>query len=294
MKLRPDCLAVAFASIALAAGCAHHPDAAARRELGRALTLHAGFDGTTDAAYARGDRRLQVGPQWGKPRPVKPGLPPGNAVSIAPGAGLHGDALRFDRKIQELVCYLAAGNIGYRTNDWSGTVSYWLKLDPERDLEPGYCDTIQITSKAWNDGSFFNDFSKDEKPRLFRLGVFSDLGVWNGTRKADAVSTAEQPMIPVTHPPFGRDRWTHVLFTWEHFNTGRADGRARFYLDGVLQGELGPSVQTFTWDIPTTRIMLGLAYTGLMDDLAIFDRALATDEIGVLRRLAGGVAELHR
>ena len=158
-----------------------------------------------------------------------------------------------------------------------------------------YCDTLQITSKDWNDASFFNDFSKDEKPRLFRLGAFADLNVWNPTgRKWEDVPVAEQPMVPASKPVFARDHWTHVLFTWEHFNTGRPDGRARMYLDGVLQAEVGPRVQTFTWDLPTARIMLGLSYTGLMDDLAIFNRALTEGEIQALRALPGGVGDLHR
>jgi hypothetical protein len=294
MKTVSNFLPTILACVALLSGCAGGPGGSARRSLGHSLTFHAGFDGSTDAGLARGDRRLQVGPQWGKPRPVSPGLPPGDAVTVATGAGLYGDALRFARPIRELVCYQAANNLAYRTNDWSGTVSYWLKVDPEKDLAPGYCDTLQITSKDWNDGAFYNDFSKDEKPRHYRLGVFADLGVWNAGRKADSVPVGEQPMVTVRKPPFGSDRWTHVLFAWEHFNTGRADGRARFYLDGVLQGELGPSIQTFTWDLPTTRIMLGLAYTGLLDDLAVFDRALTPEEIGVLRQLPHGIADLYR
>ena len=63
--------------------------------------------------------------------------------------------------------------------DWSGTVSFWLRLDPDKDLEPGYADPIQITDKKWDDASFFVDFTKDDKPRHFRLGIYSDLKVWN-------------------------------------------------------------------------------------------------------------------
>ena len=289
-QLAPALLAALLAS----AGCATTPDGVAANRMKRALVFHASFDGTTDAQVAGGDKRLQVGPQWGKPRTIAPGLPPGNTVHLAPGEGLHGDAIRFEKKIKELVCYAAEGNIHYDKQDWSGTVSYWIKLDPDADLEPGYCDTIQITSKDWNDAAFFTDFSQDERPRHFRLGAMADLNVWNPKdRKWEEIPERERPMITVKKTPFSRARWTHVVFTWEHFNTGRPDGVARFYLDGVLQGELSPRTQTFSWDLKETRIMLGLSYTGLMDDLAIFNRALTEQEIGALNRLPKGVSGLH-
>jgi hypothetical protein len=41
-------------------------------------------------------------------------------------------------------------------------------------------------------------------------------------------------------------------------------------------------------------MMLGLGYTGWMDDLAVFDRALTADEVRALNRLPRGVSDLHR
>jgi hypothetical protein len=41
-------------------------------------------------------------------------------------------------------------------------------------------------------------------------------------------------------------------------------------------------------------MMLGLGYTGWMDDLAVFDRALSAEEVRVLNRLPNGVNGLHR
>lgn len=288
-------LGVAAIAALIFAGCATSPGAAARSRMKQSLTFHAGFDGSTDAAVARGDRRIQVGPQWGKPRPVSPGLPPGNVVRIAPGEGRFGDALRFERKVKELVGYQVEGNIDYKTTGFDGTVSYWLKLDPDADLEPGYCDTVQITSKDWNDAAFFTEFSKDEKPREFRLGMYPDLKVWNAdNRNWDTMAWGEKPHVAVKHPPFSRDRWTHVVFTWKNFNTGRPDGVARLYLDGVLSQEISARAQTYTWDLKTARIMLGLSYTGLMDDVAIFNCALTDGEVKVLHQLKSGVAGLQK
>ncbi|MFM8358105.1 MAG: LamG-like jellyroll fold domain-containing protein, partial [Verrucomicrobiota bacterium] len=273
---KPACrrfLAAAGAvALLVSAGCtstSQRQAAAREARLAGALTFHAGFDGTADAGYARGDRRIQHGPQWGKPRDVVPGLPAGGVVRVDAGAGRHGDALRFEKKIPQLVAYLTEGNLAYRTNGWSGTVSFWLRVDPETDLEPGYCDTIQITSKDWNDAAFFTEFTKDEKPREFRLGAYADPACWNPqNRKWDDMAFGEKPLIKVERPPFSRERWTHVVFTWEKFNTGKANGITRLYLDGELKGELSPREQTWTWNPDETLVMLGLSYTGWMDDLA--------------------------
>ena len=44
-------------------------------------------------------------------------------------------------------------------------------------LEPGFCDPVQITPRAWNDAAFFVEFEKRPESIPFRLGVYADLGV---------------------------------------------------------------------------------------------------------------------
>ena len=105
---------------------------------------------------------------------------------------------------------------------------------------------------------------------------------------------SERPLVTVDKPPFTKGRWTHVVFTFERFNTGRPDGIARLYLDGSPQGSLSPRQQTFTWDAENTYVALGLSYIGLIDDLAIFNRALTEDEIRALFGLTKGVASLPK
>ena len=107
---------------------------------------------------------------------ARPGLPEG--VEIARGKGRHGDALWFRKKSSSAVFFRAAENMPYRKSDWSGTISFWLSLDPDKDLEPGYTDPLQITERAWNDAAIWVDFS-DKDPRHLRLGAFADLKVWN-------------------------------------------------------------------------------------------------------------------
>ena len=114
-------------------------------------------------------------------------------------------------------------------------MSFWLKVDPVNELDPGYVDPIQITPNTWNDASFFVDFNKDGNPRAFRLGAFADRAVWNPTKKE--VPEPQRPLVPAKSHPFSKDKWTHVAFTWERFNTGKKDGVAMLYLNGKKGGQ---------------------------------------------------------
>jgi hypothetical protein len=119
--------------------------------------------------------------------------------------------------------------------------------------------------------------------------------VWNpDNRKWDEILPAERPLVTVRQPPFRGGKWTHVVFTFENFNTGRADGMARLYLDGEFAGSLPPRRQTFTWNEQQAAVMLGLGYLGLMDELSIFDRALTEHEVRCLYKLPGGITSLVR
>lgn len=293
--------AVLFSLAILAAQCAIEQLRAAEtmdKRLGPlrdALTFHASFDSQVDADFALGDRRIFTAPNMKHPRTGTPGLPANGAMSLAPGQGKYGGALRFHKKVADMIFFQAEKNFSYRTNNWAGAVSFWIKLNPDEDLEPGYCDPLQVTSRDWNDAAFFVDFSKDERPRHFRLGAFADRSVWDpNKRDYDRVPLAERPMVTVTRPPFSRERWTHVVFTFANFNTGRSDGVAKLYLDGQLQGTLAGRQQTFTWEPAKAIMMLGLYYTGLYDDLAVFNRALAEAEIDALAQLPDGVHSLKR
>ena len=147
--------------------------------LASALVFHAPFDQSADAVLGAGDRRIQTGPSWGAPRSSHPGLPTEGTVSVKPNEGRYGGALYFSKKIPQMVGFRVPGNMPFRTNNWSGSISFWLKVSPDEDLEPGYCDVIQVTSKGWDDASLFVEFTKDEKPREMRLGVYADKAVWN-------------------------------------------------------------------------------------------------------------------
>lgn len=268
--------------------------AAGTEALRDALTFHVSFDGGFQADFALGDPGIYTAPTEAR-KESRPGVVNRPDVVIEKEKGRYGDAMRMGVKTPIVVFYKAEKNLAYRAHDWNGTVSFWLRLDPDRDLTPGFfADPIQITEKQWDNASLFVDFTRDEKPRQFRYAVFSDYDVWNPKKIPwDLLPVAERPMAVVERPPFGSDRWTHVVMTFAHLNTDRADASAVLYLNGKKAGELkGP--WKLTWDPAKASIMLGLHYIGLFDDLSAFHRSLTSAEVEQLYRLPNGVKSLGK
>jgi len=287
----------------LVAGCSSSPRSGTsgvvaggvrEAKLASSLTFHASFDRGTDADYARGDAWLYHAPGMDKWSEAKPGLPAGGTVKVVPGEGQFGGALRFPEKADPVVFYRAAGNLPWVRSEWGGTVSLWLRAD-FGELAKGFSDPVQITPRGWNDAAFFVEFEKRAADVPFRLGAYADFRVWNPRNlKWEDIAPADRPLVTVDGPPFSGTRWTHVAFTWERFNTGRPDGQAVLFLDGVQVGVLRGRTQTFTWDPAETRMVLGVGYVGWLDELAVFDRPLAAEEIQAVRRLPRGIASLRR
>jgi hypothetical protein len=274
-------------AVSAAGVAAVQPDRSSSSDaLRKALTFHASFDGRVAASNAAGDPALYWMPTLKQRQEMKPGLPASGEVQHAIGAGRVGDALRFTSRKSPVVFFQGNRNFAYASANWSGTVSFWLSTDPERQLEPGFCDPVQITPRAWNDAAFFVEFEKRPDGIPFRLGAYADLRVWNPTNRRFAdIPAAERPLVAVDNPPFAAGTWTHVLFTFDRFNTGQADGVVRLYLNGEPRGALSPRQQTFTWDPEQTIIALGLNYIGMIDELSSFNRVLTDVEI---RTLSGG------
>jgi hypothetical protein len=268
-----------------------YPMAAANDGLRKALTFHTSFDQAVDADFALGSKQLYTATSYKKREDAKPGLHHPD-VSLASGAGRFGGALKFAKKNTKAVYYPAAKNVAYQPHNWNGTVSFWLSLDPETDLEPGYCDPIQVTDEDYNDGALWVDFTKDDKPRHFRLGVFGDLKSWNPKDlPPDKNPDFLGRLVVVKKTPFARRRWTHVAIT--HQGLGSANGGvAKLYLDGVLQGKTPVISEPFGWDLERAAIRLGVNYVGLFDDLSVFNRELSAQEVKALYQLKDGVKSL--
>jgi hypothetical protein len=277
----------------LLGGCATQ-NAPAHAPLRQALTFHASFDNGLDADFALGDPTLRHAASIKKQNEAKNGLPETGEVQLAREAGRFGHALRFTQKRTPLPFFRAPKNVAYRTNNWSGTVSFWLSTDPAGQLAPGFCDPIQVTPREWNDACFFVEFEKRTNDIPFRLGAYPDFKVWNPNNKKWAdVTATEKPLAAAPRTPFARDKWTHVVFTFENFNTGREDGLAKLYLDGKPAATVGPRRQTFTWEEDKSVLALGLGYIGLWDELSVFNRALTAAEVAELHSLKNGVRDLR-
>ncbi len=279
----------------LATGCSSRPGSAPVRPLRDALLFHASFDHGVDADFAVGARGFSNAPSMKDRDAAQAGLPAGGPIRLAANEGVFGNALRFTQRESPLVFFSAERNAGYRGTNWNGSVSFWLRVEPATDLAPGYCDPLQITPRAWNDAAFFVEFEKRTNDIPFRLGIYPDTSAWNpSNRRWDDMTPAEKPLLTVAHPPFSGDQWTHVVYTFADFNSGRSDGVARLYLNGIPVGEISPRLQTFSWDEARSLIMLGIGYVGLWDELAIFNRTLSPGEVAAVYQLRHGIAELHR
>jgi hypothetical protein len=70
--------------------------------------------------------------------------------------------------------------------------------------------------------------------------------------------------------------WSHVVVTYDH-------GVARFYVDGELQQEvtddLVEPINTYVQNVQLGWDSCSSFYTGAMDEVAVYDRALSVDEI---------------
>jgi hypothetical protein len=262
--------------------------------LQEALTFHASFDKGFDADFAKGDKRLFTCFRPGNQSEAKPGLNADGKTQLVRSGGVAGGALKFTARDAKWLFFAGEKNVDFASADWSGTVSVWLRLDPEEDLDPGFTDPIQITPRKWNDAAFFVDFNKDGDPRDFRLGAFADLKVWNAKNEnVNDIPEDKRPLAKVEAPPFGSDKWTHVVFTWERFNSGKKDGIATFYLDGKQRGEIKNWEQTFSWsDSEEVRLFLGINYIGLLDELSCFDRALSKQEVKQLYGLESEISKI--
>ena len=251
-----------------------------------AATFLATFDSVTDANLFAEDGFIYTADSVGRGS-VKEGMLIKD-VSIAKDAGVSGDCLRFTKKSKQTLFFKSRETAQLAPKpDWQATISFYLKLDPNKDLGDGYCDPIQIAGRKWNDGAIWVDFD-NVKPRTFRLGVYPDFNKWNPKGlKAEQIPDRDRPLVTVTNPPFGSDRWTHVAISFSDINSTKdKKSNAKLYLDGELQGTINRKIE-ISWDDkndPVSAIMLGLNYIGDFDELRVFNRSLSAKEIGWLHR----------
>jgi hypothetical protein len=273
-----------LAALALPSAVAAQPMAA----LQSALTFHASFDQGFDADFSRGEK--------GALARTKQGTVPLTAneeLKLVPG-GRFGGGLHFTKKGSTQPRFKGAGVLGYNDQSWSASVSVWLRLDPDKDLEPGYCDPLQIVGDDTKKGFIFLEWSKDETPREFRFAVRPKIELWNPTGLDWAKMTdAQRPAVNLRKAPFSRDQWTHAVFTLENLNDKARKPLGKLYLNGQLMGKIENWNLTLGWNPDAVQLVLGASYVGHLDDLAVFNRALTDAEVKTLSGLKNGVRELH-
>lgn len=255
-----------------------------------ALTFHASFDKDLHADFSKGDRLsyLKKGKDLVEAQPNE-------EAKIAAGEGRFGSALWFPKKGATRPQYKDGGVLGYNAQSWSTTVSCWLRLDPDKDLEPGYCDPLQIVGDDGKKGFIFLEWSKDENPRFFRYAIRPLFHIWNpaNVQWAD-IPFEKRPMVQVerARAPFSRTEWTHVVFTVENLNDKVRKPSGKLYMNGELKGSIDNWDLTFAWDPAQVWLVLGAAYVGYMDDMAVFNRALTEAEVKQVQALPAGIRSL--
>ena len=265
-----------------------------RQALVSALTFHASFDHGAQADFARGDGQMYsaANPSGQEALVLSPGLgdPP---LAIVGGKGRFGAALVFTQDNSHVVVYKAEHNVAYSAGSFQGTVSFWLRVEPA-DIPGQYCDPLQVTDKDYSDSCIWVDFTKNDTPSDFRLGVFGQQSVWDVTnRRGDGLEFYWR-LAKVAEPPFARDHWTHVVITWDGINSTEG-GRGRLYFNAEYRGSTGAVREPFTWDVAHAMIRLGTGhFVGMFDDIAFFDRALTPEEVHVVYGLETGIAGLRR
>lgn len=202
--------------------------------------------------------------------------------TIAKGKGIVGGALEavdvLDRNGR--IFFPAKGNIAFNKDGWSGSVSMWCKTDPDKMLKTKFCDPVQITQKGAGNGGLWFDFN-DAKPRDLRHGAFP--AVPEG-QKGIGEDDPKSPMVRVPGVGWKATDWHHVVLTFKNLDTGKPDAVTALYIDGKLIGEVKDRAIAMAWDIEKAGIYVSIGYIGLIDEFAIFDRALTADEVVALHK----------
>ena len=254
------------------------------------ITFFSSFDNGLNADYSKGDPVFYIAPSWSNRDRYQPFTDQADHVEIHKNEGRYRHALRIENGYSPVYFYKGEQNISYREENWSGSVSFWLKLDPETDLAPGYSDPIQITTRSWNDGALYVDFTI-EQPRRFRFAFFPDREVWDPEeREWEEVPVDEWPMVVLEDMPFSSDGWTFVAFTFRNYNSGEPNAAIDCFIQGEYVGSLENIEQTITWNPEEIAIWLGYNFRGYFDELAIYNRELNREEVKYIFELHEGLS----
>jgi hypothetical protein len=164
----------------------------------------------------------------------------------------------------------------------------WCKTDPDEMLITKFCDPVQITQKGANNGGLWFDFN-DAKPRDLRHGAFPKIPE---DKKGIGEDDPNAPMVRVPKIGWKKDDWHHVVLTWENLDTGKNNAVTSLYIDGKLIGQVKDKAIAMGWDIEKAGVYLAINYIGLIDEFALFNRALKADEVALLHKWPETLSQL--
>ncbi len=249
-----------------------------------AVTFYASFDEGTKADIGGGqltpDTRYNHATEKGQ-YVVEKGIDD-KVFKIVKTKGISGGALDTVDVLPKngRIFYPAKGNIAFKKDGWSGSLSMWCKTNPDMLLKTKFCDPIQITQKGANNGGLWFDFN-DAKPRDLRHGAFPLIP---DGQKGISEEDPKAPMVRVPGVGWKADDWHHVVLTFKNLDTGKPDAVTALYIDGKLVGEVKDRAIAMGWDIEKAGIYIAISYIGLIDELAVFDKALTADEVTLLHK----------
>jgi formylglycine-generating enzyme required for sulfatase activity len=262
--------------------------------LKKAVSFYASFDEAVKADYGGGDLTVYTGvrPEPGKPKPEPIKGFDDKAFKVAKGKGVSGGCLEALDLLPNngRLFFKAKGNIAFKKGGWGGAMSMWINFDPDKMLKTKFCDPVQITQKGANNGGLWFDFN-DAKSRDMRHGAFTAL---KEGEKAISEDDPKAPMVRVPKVGFKSGDWHHIVFSWKNFDTGKPDAVSQFFVDGKLIGEVKDRAISMDWDIDQAGIFTAISYIGLLDEFAIFNRALTADEVTALQKKPGLLQALKK
>lgn len=262
-------------------------DEADEKAVRKAVTFYASFDDEVKGDFGGGrlafDTRTNHPTEKGK-YVVEKGFSD-KAFRVAKGKGVAGGALDAVDVLPRngRIFVPAKGNLAYKSDGWAGSVSMWCNFDPDKMLKTGFCDPVQITQRGANNGGLWFDFN-DAKPRDLRHGAFP--AIPDG-KKGVGEDDPDAPMVRVPKIGWKSGDWHHVVLTWDNLDTGKADAVTALYIDGKSIGQVKGRALAMCWEIEKAGIYVAVNYIGLLDEFAVFDRALTAAEVVALQKKPG-------
>jgi hypothetical protein len=250
----------------------------------KAVTFYASFDEAVKGDFGGGD--LAAGTRY--PHPTEKGqfvFEKGfdaTVLKVAKGKGVAGGAFEATDAVPKngWLYFPVKGNVAYKKGGWSGSVSVWCNTDPNRLIKAKFCDPLQITQNGYDNGALWFDFN-DAKPRDLRFGAFT---ARPDGRKAVPETDPKAPLVRAPGNTWKAGEWHHVALTFRNLDTGKANAVAALYIDGKRIGEVKDQAIAMGWDVEKAGVYLSLGYVGLLDEFALFDRALTAEDVGLLHK----------